>query len=92
MRRLQRRSQPTPVSTASPGSAPGSVPSPGTLGEAGLVGDSADGSSSGQAGAAGTIPMSMLQRNEHEELEQVNALYSLLEDRYKKRVRRIISF
>ncbi len=33
----------------------------------------------------------MLQRNEQEELEQVNALYSLLEDRYKKRVRPLIS-
>lgn len=47
-----------------------------------MSGTSAGDGGAGDAGAA----KSMLERNEPEELEQVNALYSLLENRYKKRV------
>lgn len=37
-----------------------------------------------------TMAMTALERNQKDELEQVNALYSLLEDRYWKKVRKVI--
>ena len=42
----------------------------------------------GSTGAATTVAVS--ERNDQTELEEVNALYSMLEDRYKKKVCRSI--